>query len=187
VKGRAGSLILVIFAVGLAASAFQAWTLGREGWRREFRRQAEEMGAFVKGALASRSDLLIIERFKETMRLNDDVVWVLVQDPVGRVTFSNNAAEMGTILDSPRAKTAGDARETLMQQGPGGGQVEVDFPLGTSGVFRMAGAPRSVQKVEKWLLIGAGIGIIGLLLAAFLLSRSPEPAAPPAQEPEPAN
>jgi len=159
----AGCGIAALVALG---AAWQAAEAARGAWRSGFVREAEELGSFAKRALASRSDLLIVERFSELVR-HDDVTYVLILDSAGRARFHGDAAEVGKTFDSPYAKAALAATAALVQDIPQAGVIEVDVPLGGGSVLRLGGAPRPLAPALRWLWAGAGLAGAALLAAGL--------------------
>ncbi|MEK7475168.1 MAG: hypothetical protein AAB152_05980 [Candidatus Coatesbacteria bacterium] len=166
--------VAVIASIAVLACAWQADVAARAAWRAGFVRQAEELGGFVTRALASRSDLLVVERFGELVR-HDDVTYVLVLDPAGRARFHGDAVEVGKTFDSPFAKAALAATATLVQDIPAAGVVEVDVPVGGGAVLRLGGAPRPLAASLRWLWTSAAVAAIALGALAIMASLAARP------------
>ena len=158
-------------ALVVLGCAWQAAESARAAWRAGFVRDAEETGRFVTRSLASRSDLLVVERIGELVRHND-VTYVLVLDPTGRARFHGDAAEAGKTFDSPYAKAALAATATLVQDIPAADVVEVDVPVGGGSVLRIGGAPRPFAASIRWLWLSAAAGAAALGLAGLLALRA---------------
>lgn len=164
----AGSVCGAVVVLGCAWAAAAAM---RSAWRTGFVRDAEDTGRFVARALATRSDLLVVERFAELKR-HDDVTYVLVLDPSGRARFHGEAAEVGKVFDSPFAKAALAATATIVQDIPSAGVVEVDVPVGGGSVLRVGGAPRPLAASLRWLWTGAAAGVLALAALAALAAAA---------------
>jgi len=183
-KHRLRGILYLGCSLVVALTAVQTWVMTRATWRESFGRRGVDLAAFCRLALDSRADLMISGRFAELTK-DSDIQWVLIQDANGRVGFSTSAGEIGTTLDSPRAKAASGATDILLQDGPGSGQVEVDVPLGKYGVLRISGSPNSASRADAWLAFCGAIGVLALLAAGWQAMKAPPP--PPPQEPAPEN
>ena len=179
-KGRLGGIVYILCGLVVGISAAQAWITARSAWKESFRKHTSELAAYCKLALESHTDLMISERFNELTRDND-TQWALIQDANGRVSFSTSAGEIGTTLDSPRAKAASGTTDMLVQETSILGPVEVDVSLGKFGVLRVCGTSSSMKNLETWLGLCGVLGALALLAAGWQAFKA-EPAAPPPQQ-----
>jgi hypothetical protein len=178
---RIRAIVYLVCALVVALSAFRVRASARLAWQDSFRKRTVELAAFCRLALESRMDLLISERFNELTRDND-TQWALIQDANGRVSFSTSAGEIGTTLDSPRAKAASGTTDILVQETSLMGPVEVDVSLGKFGVLRVCGTSSSMKNLETWLGLCGILGALALLAAGWQAFKAAPPAPPPQQQ-----
>lgn len=170
-RTRTVALAGLAAAAVTALAALQARDEGRAAWRRAMLVQAGETGAFVRRALASRSDLLVAERLAELSR-RSEVHYVLILDRTGRAVFHGRPEDVGTMYDSTWAKAALAATEPLLQPIPDLDVVEADIPLDAGAVLRLGFGYAPLAGTERWIWIAAGLATAGFAVIGLLAARA---------------
>lgn len=155
-----------LLALGAVWAGLEARESGRAAWTRAWTLEAEELGSFTRSALARGADLQVVERFSALSR-RDDFAYALVMDRSGRARLHSDVASTGRVYDSDFAKRAAAAGATLVQPVPGAGLVEVDVPLGASGVLRAGFSLKAVRAEESWWWAGLLLALAGLAASAL--------------------
>lgn len=166
VRGRMFAGLLALLAAGVMWAGLESRLAARTSRVRAWTLEAEELGSFTRGALARGADLLVVERFA-AMAKRDDFAYALVMDRGGKARIHSDVSQSGKVYESDFAKRALAAGSTLVQAVPGTDFVEVDVPLGTSGVLRAGFSFRGNRSSEVWLWIAVGLAFIGLIAAAL--------------------
>jgi hypothetical protein len=156
-------------ALAAAASIWCGWEAGNSARRARIGNwtlETEEMGAFVKSALARGNDLLVVERFSRLSR-RDDIAYMLVMDQGGKARLHSDVNQAGKVYTSDYASRALSAGDTLVQMVPAMGLVEVDYPLGSAGVLRAGFILRSATAGSGWMWAGLGLALAALFICAL--------------------
>jgi hypothetical protein len=160
------AVLLAVLTAGSLWAGLESRRAGRAAWVRAWTLETEELGSFTRGALARGADLMVVERFAALAK-RDDFAYALVMDRGGKARIHSDVSQTGKVYESEFAKRALGASSTLVQPVPGMDLVEVDFPLGLSGVLRMGFSFRGSRVPEGWLWAALGLAFLGLAAAAL--------------------
>ncbi len=168
-RRRVGAYALLLSVLLVVLVALQARDAMKRAWVKSWVSQTEELGTFVRGALASRSDLLLVERLVQLAR-RDEIAYALILDPGGRARYHSNAADIGRRYDNVYTKRALKAQATLVQDIRDHGVLEVDVPL-ASGVLRVGFTFKPLASFSRWLWAGVALSCACLTAAGLLLLK----------------
>jgi hypothetical protein len=163
----AGALALAALLALLAAS--EARDAARRALVSSWVLQAEDLAAFARGALASRDELLLVQRLG-ALGKRDEVAYAVIQDREGTARYAANLAEAGRRFDSETARRASAAAVTLLQPLPALDALEIDVPLGAL-VLRVGFSYRVLAPAARWLWGGAALSAAALAAAGLLLMK----------------
>jgi sensor histidine kinase regulating citrate/malate metabolism len=169
IRRRLAPGLLFVGVLMVVITAFESHHEARQTWVRFWLVDAEELGAFARGAQVGREDLLLAERVSRVAK-REDVAYVLILDPTGRALIHGNPAEAGKRYESEYARNALEAKSTLVQEIPAIGVTEVDVPL-ESGVLRVGYTFRPMAPFSRALLAGTLLSCAVLAAAGLLLLR----------------
>jgi len=163
-RRMAAGLVLAMLGLASLYCGFEAEQASVRARTRTWVMETEEIGAFVKSALARGNDLLVVERFSRLAR-RDDVAYVLVMDSTGKARLHTDVSQIGKLYTSDYAKRALGAGDTLVQPVPSQGLVEVDSPLGGAGVLRAGFMVSAATAGSGWMWAGICLALAGLILS----------------------
>jgi hypothetical protein len=167
-RGTLAAGTLAAGAVLVLVMNGQAERATRRSFEAAWALAAESEAAFVGTALAHQNDLLVVERLASLAR-RDDVAYAVVCDPAGRARFHTNPADVGTVYDSPVARRALAATDTLVQDVASAGVVEVDVPVSGGLVLRMGYTTRGLAGPSRWLWSAAAASVLAAVVAGLLV------------------
>ncbi|MEK7766453.1 MAG: hypothetical protein AAB368_09465 [bacterium] len=168
-RARLAAGVLVLAALLAALMAAEAQDAARRALVNSWVLQTEELGAFARGALASRDELLLVQRLG-ALGKRDEIAYVVIQDAQGAARFVGNLADAGRRFESETARRASAATATLLQPIPALNALEIDVPLGAL-VLRVGFSFRPLAPVARWRWGAVALSAAALAAAGFVIMK----------------